>query len=90
MYSSSLLQEPLPKLEQELDAILADTPPVPPLHWSKPQGGEDVHVDATAASRYVLERENAELRKRLQEALGQRDEARKVLDAMRGLVGSSQ
>lgn len=88
MYTSSLLQEPLPRLEQELDSMLADTPHVPPLHWAKTQERLDLRGDATTATKFVLERENAELRKRLEEAMSERDEAREVLNAMRGLVGS--
>ncbi|GJE99787.1 hypothetical protein PsYK624_160580 [Phanerochaete sordida] len=88
MYTSSLLQEPLPRLEQELDSMLADTPHVPPLHWAKTQERLDLRGDATTATKFILERENAELRKRLEEAMSERDEAREVLNAMRGLVGS--
>ena len=86
MYASSLLQEPLPNPDLSLEDVLADTPPVPPLHWAKRAGEPDLGTDASAASCFVLERENAELRRRLDEALGERDEARKVLDALRGLV----
>ncbi|EKM60156.1 uncharacterized protein PHACADRAFT_251053 [Phanerochaete carnosa HHB-10118-sp] len=89
MYSSSLLHETLPTLERSLEVVFADTPPVPPLHWSKHQDVRGLGAaDASAMSRAVLRQENAELRKRLEEALGERDQARKVLNAMRGLVGS--
>ena len=45
------------------------------------------HSDTTATSRFVLEQENAELKRRLEEALGERDEARKIVSAMRSIVG---
>lgn len=85
MYTSSLLQEPLPNPYHSLST--SDSPSIPPLHWSKRPGEPDLDTDVSTASRLVLERENADLRQQLEEAQGERDEARKVLDTMRGLVG---
>lgn len=44
-------------------------------------------ADALAASRFVLERENVELKRQLEKALLERNEARELVEAMRGLVG---
>ena len=97
LYGSSLLQEPAPK--DPLAFGLA-SPMVPSEINGAHFGGRaratrpnqarrlsSLLTDASTASRYVLERENAELKRRLDQALGERDEARKILDTMRGIMG---
>ena len=91
MYSSSLLQEPLPKPR---DTAAVDSPmmpssgSVPAFHRprSDEQGLSLLLDDTSTALRYVLERENAELKRQLALIVGERDEARRLIDAMRGII----
>lgn len=89
VYASSLPQEPLPSLDQSPGAAVAHSSPIPALRCSKQPGKPESSTNVSAASRFVLKRKNAGLCKLLEEALGERDDARKILDVMRGLVGSS-
>lgn len=95
-YGSSLLQEPIPKDPLAFDVA---SPMVPLAARAAHPGGRagdnrpkqarrlsSLLSDASTASRYVLERENADLKRRLDQVLRERDEARKVLDAMRGIM----
>lgn len=93
MYASSLLREPLPNPHDLPDVSLDAPPPTPatPQRANKNKIADpDIRVDLMAASKFVLERENAELRRQLDEALGERDQARTVLEAMRGVVGNAR
>jgi hypothetical protein len=85
MYSDDLLHESFPgphEITGTDSPLMLSEAPVPGARVPAAIGG-----DASTASQYGLKCENTKLRQRLEEVLRERDEAREVVNAMRGIVG---